>query len=477
MTGNRESLVQKQVTVLGLGIEGVDLVRYLAAQGASVTVSDIKSPEELSRRIQELDGLPVRFSLGAHNQDDITNADMVFVSQGVPLTLPALREARNRGVPLSSMTKLFLELCPGTVVGITGSSGKTTTTALVGAMFAASGRKHVVGGNIGVGLLGLLDQITSDTTVVLEMSHTQLETAEHSPHIACVLNVTPNHLDRYSWEDYTALKLRILRYQTRHDIAVLNLDDEVTCSFATEAPGHVIWFSSRRVPSGDGAFVREGWIVLRRGAVETKLLPADAIPLRGQHNVANVLAALAVGGAVGLDFAAMEHAIRDFTPVPHRLELVDRIGGVAYYNDSIATTPERTLAGLASFHEPIVLLLGGREKNLPLGELARQAIERCRAIVCFGEAGPQLEAALRSVALPVNGHAPPVERVQTIEEAVQTARGYARIGDVVLLSPACTSFDAYANFEERGEDFRRTVARLAAAKGGKEPSPLRRRAG
>jgi UDP-N-acetylmuramoylalanine--D-glutamate ligase len=448
----------------------------LAAQGASVTVSDVKSPEELSRRIQELDGLPVRFSLGAHFQQDITNADMVFVSQGVPLTLPALREARERGVPLSSMTKLFLELCPGTVVGITGSSGKTTTTALLGAMFAASGRRHVVGGNIGVGLLGLLDQITPDTWVVLEMSHTQLETAERSPHIACVLNVTPNHLDRYSWEEYTALKLRILQYQTRNDIAVLNLDDDITCSFATEAPGHVIWFSGRRVPSGDGAFVREGWIIWRRGAVETKLLPTDAIPLRGPHNVANVLAAVAVAGVVGLDFAAIERAIRDFTPVPHRLELVDRVGGVAYYNDSIATTPERTLAGLASFHEPIVLLLGGREKNLPLEDLARQAVERCRAVICFGEAGPLIEEALRSVAVPVNGAAPPIERVNTLEEAVGVARGYARIGDVVLLSPACTSFDAYANFEERGEDFRRAVVQIAA-KGGKEPSPLRRRAG
>jgi UDP-N-acetylmuramoylalanine--D-glutamate ligase len=476
MTGNRESLVHKQVTVLGLGIEGVDLVRYLAAQGASVTVSDLKSPEELSRRIQELDGLPVRFSLGANSQADITSADMVFVSQGVPLTLPALREARQRGVPLSSMTKLFLELCPAAVIGITGSSGKTTTTALVDAMFAACGRKHVVGGNIGVGLLGLLDQITPETWVVLEMSHTQLETVERSPHIACVLNVTPNHLDRYSWEEYTALKLRILQYQKRDDIAVLNLDDEVTCSFATEAPGQVIWFSSRRVPSGDSAFVREGWVILRRGFVETKLLPIDAIPLRGAHNVANVLAAVAVGGAVGLDFAAIEQAIRDFTPVPHRLELVDRIGGVAYYNDSIATTPERTMAGLASFHEPIVLLLGGREKNLPLEDLARQAIERCRAVVCFGEAGPPLEEALRSVAIPANGHAPPIQRVNTLEEAVDVGRGFARIGDVVLLSPACTSFDAYANFEERGEDFRRIVVRLAA-KGGKEPSPLRRRAG
>jgi UDP-N-acetylmuramoylalanine--D-glutamate ligase len=474
MTGKRESLVNKHVTVLGLGIEGVDLVRYLAAQGAFVTVSDSKSPEQLSRKIQELDGVPVRFSLGGHHVEDIAKADMVFVSQGVSQTLAPLVEARERGVPIGSMTQLFLELCEGTVVGITGSSGKTTTTALVDAMFAASGRKHVVGGNIGVGLLGLLDQITSETWVVLEMSHTQLETVDRSPHVACVLNVTPNHLDRYSWQEYTALKLRILQFQTRDDIAVLSLDDEVACSFATETPGSVVWFSARRVPNGDGAFLREGWIIWRRGLVETKLLPAGAVPLLGAHNISNVLAAVAVGGAVGLDFGAMEQAIRQFTPVAHRLELVDRIGGIAYYNDSIATTPERTLAALASFHEPIVLLLGGRGKNLPLDTLAHQAMDRCRAVICFGEAGQEIEEALRSVSVPVNGAAPPVERVQTLDQAVEAGKSHGRIGDVVLMSPACTSFDAYNNFEERGEEFRRIVRRLI--QGGKEASPLRKHA-
>jgi UDP-N-acetylmuramoylalanine--D-glutamate ligase len=475
MTGNRESLVDKRVTVLGLGIEGVDLVRYLASHGASVTVSDLRPPEALARRIQELDGLPVRFSLGEHRADDILSADSVFVSQGVPLTLPVLEQARQRGVPISSMTRLFLELCPGTIIGITGSSGKTTTTALVGAMFAAAGRRHVVGGNIGVGLLGLLDQITPDTWVVLEMSHTQLETAERSPHIACVLNVTPNHLDRYSWEEYTALKLRILQHQSRDDIAVLNLDDEVTCAFATEAPGQVVWFSSRRVPNGHAAFVREGAIVWDQGSVETKVLSLDEIPLRGAHNVTNVLAAVAVASVAGLQFDAIARAVREFTPLAHRLELVDTIGGVAYYNDSIATTPERTLAGLRSFQEPIVLLVGGRDKNLPLEEMANEACERCRAVICFGEAATLLEEALRMAALGP-AEPPAIEVVDTLAEAVQQARRLARPGDVVLLSPACTSYDAYQNFEERGEDFRRMAGQLGS-KGGKEPSPLRRRAG
>ncbi len=464
MTLDREILVGKRVTVLGLGIEGTDLVRYLTSQGAAVTVSDTKSPEALASRIKELDGLPVRFSLGENRVEDAVSADLLCVSQGVPLRSPAVEAAREQGVPVSSMTQLFLERCPGPVIGITGSSGKTTTTALLGAMFAAAGRKHVVGGNIGTGLLGLLDCITPETWVVLELSHSQLETAGRSPHVACVLNVTPNHLDRYTWEEYSALKLRILQEQSRDDIAVLNLDDELVSSFATETPGEVIWFSARRPPNGDSvAFVRDGAIVWRQGSVDTKLLSVGEIPLRGAHNVTNVLAAVAIAGAVGLEAGAVTRAVKEFTPAPHRLELVERVGGVSYYNDSIATTPERSLAGVRSFQEPVVLLLGGREKRLPLEELAQEALGRCRAVICFGEAGPLQEEAFRSVEKPST--ACPVERVETLADAVEAARRHAEAGDIVLLSPACASYDAYENFEERGEDFRLMVQRLAS-KGG-----------
>ncbi len=456
--------MQKRVTVLGLGIEGVDLVRYLATHGATVTVSDKRTEHALASRVHELEGLPVTYSLGENRAEDVLSADAVFVSQSVPQSLPILEQARGRGVPVSSMTKLFFELCPAPIIGITGSSGKTTTTALLGAMFAAAGRKHVVGGNIGVGLLGLLDDITQDTAVVLELSHTQLETAQASPHIACVVNVTPNHLDRYSWDEYVALKLRILQFQSRNDIAVLSLDDEVTCSFATEALGKVVWFSTKRVPSGDAAFVRDGSVLFRQGAVESRVLPLDAIPLRGAHNAANVVAAVAVAGAAGLPFDAVARAIREFTPVTHRLELVASANGVAYYNDSIATTPERALAGIRSFQERIVLLVGGRHKNLPLEELAEEACRRCRAVICFGEAGGLLEEAMRMAALGP-GDQPQIECVETMDEAIERARQLAQPGDVVLLSPACTSFDAYNNFEERGEEFRRLVRAMSGGVG------------
>jgi UDP-N-acetylmuramoylalanine--D-glutamate ligase len=459
MTGDQEFLVGKRVTVLGLGIEGVDLARYLAAHGASVTVSDSRPAEALASRIRQLEDLPVRFSLGENRVEDATSADLLFVSQGVPLNLPAVKAARKHGVPISSMTRLFFERCAGVTVGITGSSGKSTTTALVGDMFAASGRRSVVGGNIGVGLLGLLDEITPDTWVIIELSHTQLETIETSPHIACVLNVTPNHLDRYTWEEYEALKLRILQHQTKVDIAVLSLDDEVTSSFATEAPGHVVWFSARRVPSGDGAFVHDGFLTWRKNGVETKVLDVREIALRGAHNVSNVVAALATAAAAGVEFDAIARAIRGFQPPPHRIEPVGEIAGVVYYNDSIATTPERTLAALRSFEQPMVLLLGGRGKKLPLEELAAEAVGRCRAVVCFGEAGSEIEGALRE-AVSAAGREPSIEITSGLPGAMTAAANLAEAGDVVLLSPACTSYDAYNNFEERGEHFRSLVRDL-----------------
>jgi UDP-N-acetylmuramoylalanine--D-glutamate ligase len=454
----------KKVTVVGLGIEGVDLVRYLAAQGAQVTASDARPADQLAHRLKELNGVPVRFSLGQNAVADTVSADVVFVSQGVPLDIPALRAAQDKGIPFSSMMRLFLELCPGPVVGITGSSGKTTVTGLVGDMFAAASRPHAVGGNIGVGLLALLDRLTPETWVVAEVSHTQLELADRSPHVACILNVTPNHLDRYAWPDYVALKRKILAYQSAADRAVLNYEDEVTLKMAGDAAGEVLFFALEVEPPGDGAFLRDGVVVCRRGGHETAVLAASEVPLRGRHNLSNVLAAVAVGTACGLPPSAMASAVRAFRPAPHRLELVASVGGVDYYNDSIATTPERTLAGLRSFEEPVVLLLGGREKHLPLEEMAAEACRRCRAVVVFGEAAPVMEEALRTAADDLTPEErPQILRAPALAEAVSAASGAARPGDVVLLSPACTSFDAFENFERRGEEFRRLVLALRPA--------------
>lgn len=452
----------KRVTVIGLGIEGVDVARYAATHGAVVTVCDSKSPAALTERLTQLEGLPIEYALGRPQRiEDIASSDTVFVSQSVPLTLPVIAAARERGVPVSSMTRYFLEHCPGPTIGITGSSGKTTTTSLVAAMMAAAGRPYRVGGNIGNGLLGLLDGMDERTWAVMEISHTQLQLTGRSPHIAAVLNVTPNHLDQFSWDEYVALKQNLVRHQTPDGYVVLNLDDALSAQMADLTPALKWYFSTQTTVPGDGAFVQDRAIFLRRDSIETMVLPLNEIPLRGMHNVANVLAATAIAAAAGVQVDAIAQAIRTFQPVPHRLELVAEADGVRYVNDSIASTPERTLAGIRSFDEPIVLLLGGKDKNLPKDDMAQEALRRCVGIVFFGADGPLLEAAIEANAAFVSQEErPQTVRVATLAEAVREARGMASTGDVVLLSPACTSFDAYANFEERGEEFRRLVREM-----------------
>jgi len=447
----------RKTTVLGLGIEGMALVPYLVAQGAEVTVSDSRSAEALRENLSKIRGLPVRLALGGNHPEDCVRADIVFVSQGVPLDIPALREAKKHGVPFSSVTKLFMDLCPAPIVGITGSAGKSTTTALVGEIFMAAGRKTLVGGNLGTMLLDRLAEITPDHWVVLEISHTQLELTDRSPHVAAVTNISPSHADRYPvLEDYIELKKRIFLYQGPYDWVVLNADDPVTRAMAHQSRSRVLWFSAAPDSSQDGAFVEAGRVVLRLNRQERPVVPVSGIRLLGQHNQANVVAACAIAGAAGLPAEAMARAVREFSGVPHRLEWVRQVDGADYYDDSIATTPDRVIAGLRSFDRPIVLLGGGRDKHLPLGHWATEVTRRCIGVVCFGEAGWLLEAALRTV-----WNKPScLVRVASLEEAVPAAQDLANPGDIVLLSPACTSFDAYPNFEVRGEHFKRLVAAL-----------------
>ena len=453
-----------RVTVVGLGIEGIDLVRYLTGAGAHVTVSDARTAEALAAPLAAIADTGATLSLGANRVEDATGADYVFASQGVPQELPALAAARAAGVPVSSMTALFLQLCPAPVAAVTGSSGKTTTTALVGAMLEAADADYVVGGNIGVGLLGLLERIGPQTRVMLELSHTQLESGDRSPHVACVTNVTPNHLDRYSWPAYVALKRRIFEAQQPDDVAIFNLDDAVSAGFVREAPGRVLTTSRLQSLPGDGvalagdsAAPAGGWVVRRAGGHEFRVLARSEIRLRGDHNVENVLSAVAIASQLGVSDEAAAAAVRGFTGVAHRLEPVATMRGVQYVNDSIATTPERTLAGLRSYSEPLVLLLGGRHKDLPLAALGAEAAARCRAVVTFGEAGDLFATAVRAA-----GGAT-AERVDGVEAAVRAAASLARAGDVVLFSPAGTSFDAFPNFERRGEAFRAAVAALSGA--------------
>jgi UDP-N-acetylmuramoylalanine--D-glutamate ligase len=450
------NLREARVTVIGFGIEGVDLVRFLSAEGAHVTVSDARSADELPDSLDAVtDCENVTLSLGANRVEDAAEADAVFVSQGVPNELPALRAAEERGVPVSSMLGLFLERCPATVTGITGSSGKTTTTALVGAMLEADGQDYVVGGNIGVGLLGLLPRITPETRVVIEMSHTQLARIDSSPHVACVTNVTPNHLDRYSWDDYVDLKRRIFIRQVPEDVAVLNLDNAVTRAFIEEAPGRVATTSRERPIQGDGAMLAGDRVVRVLDGEDEPVVERGEIRLPGEHNVENIINAVAVAAQLGVSARGTAEAIRGFTGVPHRLEPIATVRDVIYLNDSIATTPERTVAGLRAFEQPVVLLLGGRDKQLPTSELTGEIGRRCRAVVTFGEAAELYARAARQAGGDVE-----VRTVDGVASAVREAAGLARPGDIVLFSPAGTSFDAYRNFEARGRAFREAVQAL-----------------
>ena len=460
MTGKRDFLVGKRVTVIGLGIEGVDVARFAATHGAtSVTVIDAKLPEALTERLEQLRELPIHYELGPSGNADPDRSDAVFVSQGVPMSHPTVVAAQERGIRLSSMTREFMAHCPGPTIGITGSSGKTTTTALVAHILANEGGAYRAGGNIGIGLLGLLDGIDEHTWTVMEISHTQLVMMDRSPHVAAILNVTPNHLDQFSWDDYVALKQKIVRFQTDADAAVLNLDDPIAAGAAELTPARIFHFSMADEVPGDGAFVRDGAIFVRAESIEEMVLPAGEIPLRGQHNVANAVAATAIARACGIGAETIAMAIRTFAAIPHRLETVGEVDGVRYVNDSIATTPERTLAGIRSFNEPLVLLLGGRDKDLPKDELARESMKRCHAIIFFGEHAQRLHDAFAAEADDPENNAV-MFQVATLADAVAVARRHAEPGEVVLLSPACTSFDAYRNFEERGDEFRRLVAAM-----------------
>jgi UDP-N-acetylmuramoylalanine--D-glutamate ligase len=459
MTGE---LHGKHVVILGLARQGTALARFLVQAGAEVTVSDIKPKSELKEALASLEGLPIRYVLGKHPLSLLNKADLVCLSGGVPLDIPVVVEARRRGIPLSNDAQLFLERCPAPIIGITGSAGKTTTTALVGEMCRAAGLSTWVGGNIGNPLIADLERIRPDDWVVMELSSFQLELMTVSPHIAAVLNITPNHLDRHSkMEDYIAAKRTIVAYQRADDFAVLGFDDANARALAIETAAHLLWFSGR-AEVDEGAFKTNGTLTLRLNGVDREICQASEVRLRGRHNLLNVLAACALAGVAGAPVEAMRQVILTFTGVEHRLELVRELNGVQWYDDSIATAPERTLAALRSFEEPIVLLAGGRDKKLPWEEFAREVKARVRCLITFGEAGPMI-ARLVSEALgndAGNAALESIAQVETLDEAVALAARVARPGDVVLLSPGGTSFDAFRDFAARGDRFKELVRGL-----------------
>jgi UDP-N-acetylmuramoylalanine--D-glutamate ligase len=446
------ALSGQRALVIGLAREGVDLTRFLSRHGASVTVTDTKPHESLRDSIAQLDGArDVTYHLGGHSLEDVDRANVVYASPGVPPENELLVRAQATGVRQSSLVELFFQLCPAPILGITGSAGKSTTTSLLGEMFDAAGRDVFVGGNIGRPLLGKLEAMTDQSWVVMELSSFQLEPLRVSPHVALITNVTPNHLDRHpTMEAYWAAKGQILAHQSARDWAILNADDEWSRRYVPR--GQVLRFSLQtRV---DGAYLaNQGQRVMLRGE---PVLQTSEIPLRGRHNVANVLAAVASAHAAGIAPETMVTAIRRFKGVAHRLQTVAERCGVTWVDDSIATAPERSIAALRAYHEPVVLIAGGRDKHLPMDEWATLIVDRARHVVLLGEMSDLVAEAIM--------HAKPtytaMSRARSMDEAVQQAERASHAGDVVLLSPGGTSYDMYRDFEERGRDFRRAVEAL-----------------
>ncbi len=454
---------ERRVTIIGMAREGTALARFLTKEGARVTVSDMKGVAELAEEIGQLAGLPIQCVLRGH-PEDILETDLMFVSPGVPRQIPILEEARRRGLPLSSETELLFERCPAPIIGVTGSSGKTTTATLIGEMMKVDRRRKVwVGGNMGRPLIEHTKEMKPSDWVVLELSSFQLEHLRRSPHVAVMTNLSPNHLDRHgSYEEYRAAKANILRFQSADDVAILNWDDGEVRALAALCEARVLWFS-RREPLEEGTFIEGGWVVTRHGGATERIMPVEAFALRGAHNLENCLAAISVVTATGLKGSSAARVAGSFQGVPHRLELVGERDGIRWINDSIATSPDRTLAALRAFEAtPIVLLAGGRDKKLPLGEMATEIIHRVKHLVTFGESAPLLREALATARARMNGSGRdlPVTECETLDEAVARGGAAAEPGDIVLLSPGGTSFDAFRDFEARGQRFRDLVEQL-----------------
>lgn len=446
--------------ILGAARQGIALARWLSRHGSNVTLSDSRTADQLAAARASLADTNVQWAVGGHPLELLNNVDVLCLSGGVPLTLPIVQEAIKRGIPLSNDTQVFMEVVPCKTIGITGSAGKTTTTTLVGEMAKLSSQRSVfVGGNIGDPLINYVDDMTMDDLAILEISSFQLEQMTISPNISAILNITPNHLDRHgTMEAYTNAKARILDFQSSKDIAVLGHDDPGAWNLRNKVKGKLLTFSLHDLDEGfDGAYLHDGLLNLRDGNAYLPLLLREKIQLPGNHNVANVLAAFSIGHAAGFRLDDMLEAVEEFRGVPHRLELVRELRGVRWYNGSIATAPERSMADIHSFTEPIVLMLGGRDKDLPWDGIAKLIHERVDHVVLFGEAAELIQNAISAV----GGERPvDVRRAKTLQEAVALAAEAATAGDIVLFSPGGTSYDEFKDFAERGERFRKWVLDL-----------------
>jgi UDP-N-acetylmuramoylalanine--D-glutamate ligase len=449
----------KRVLIVGLGKSGVAAALFMQARGARVTVSDAKAEDELQLRgdIPQLLEKGIAVETGGHGERTFRNQDLIVVSPGVPINVPHLEQARALGIPVVGEIELASNFLPGHIVAITGSNGKTTTTALCGEVLSAGGLPKLVGGNIGTPAISFVGKATPETYIVLEVSSFQLETIRaFHPEIAVVLNVTPDHLDRHgSMDTYIAAKARVFENQSASDHAVLNADDTVCLRLGRHLPSRLHWFS-RKQEVTQGAFIRRDQIIWRDAAGERAVMGPGEMKLKGAHNLENVLAAVCVGMILKCEPAKIRRAVQEFNAVEHRLEYVASVNGVQYYNDSKATNVDATIKALESFPGNIHLILGGKDKGSPYTVLNDLLRERVKRVYTIGAAAPKIQSQLSSAA--------PITAAETLENAVRRAAQAASPGDIVLLAPACASFDQFQSYEHRGQVFKELVRALASRK-------------
>ena len=457
-----QNLIQgKKVAFIGAGVSHKRCIEQFVELGAQVTLCDQKkSLEDFGAYADTLRRLHVRLSLGEHYTDGFAGQDIIMRTPGYEYYKPELQAALQAGTKVTSEVELFFELCPCEIVAVTGSDGKTTTTTLISKMFEAAGRKVFLGGNIGAALLPQLADVTPEAVAVVELSSFQLISMRVSPKVAVVTNVTPNHLDHHKdMQEYIDAKRNILLWQVPPCRAVLGFENEISRGMQKDCKGEQVWFT-RLHETDKGAFLRESddTLCYAENGVVTPILPRAEVKLRGLHNVENLLAAIAaVWGRVPVE--AMRQVGSTFTGVEHRIEPVRTLDGVTYYNDSIASSPTRTIAGLRSFNQKIILIAGGYDKKIPYEPLAPEILAHVKTLVLMGATGPRIEAAVRACA-GFDESALTILHADSMQHAVELARGAAQPGDVVSLSPASASFDLYPNFEVRGRDYKNIVKNL-----------------
>ena len=456
----KESIKNKKIAVLGIGVSNTPLIKYLSVLGADITAFDMADEERLGATLEELKDYDVKYSLGKDYLKNLKGFDVVFRTPGIRFDIPELVSERARGAEITSEMEVFIDLCPAEIFAVTGSDGKTTTTTLIYKMLVEGGYKCWLGGNIGMPLLSKIDEVKETDKVVLELSSFQLHTMKTSPNIAVVTNLSPNHLDIHkSMDEYVDAKKNIFLYQDTADKVILNYDNAITKEFAKEARGRTVFFA-RCNELAKGAYLKGNTLVYNDGKQEISIVASEDIILIGDHNVENYLAAIAaVCEHVKSD--AMKKVATTFAGVEHRMELVRTLNGVMFYNDSIGTSPTRTVAGLKAFKKKVILIAGGYDKKIPYDEMGEAIVDKVKHLVLIGATGPKIEAVLKQeVSKTGRGTDVRVCICQSLEEAVRAAYKSASEGDAIVLSPASASFDMFKNFEVRGNKFKEIVNSL-----------------